>query len=152
MNAKNRQVIEEFRANGGIVNVRPPNGPILLLHTLGAKSRRHLVTPLIYRSDGDDYVVLASMGGWKTNPAWYHNLVANPGAFIEVGTERVEVTAVIVQGEERDRLFVRHAEAYPQFDYYQRKTSRQIPVIVLRRRPAGSTSPCAGAPGWAGRR
>ena len=134
MNAKNRQVIEEFRANGGVVNVRPPNGPVLLLHTVGARSCRHLVTPLIYRAEANDYVVLASMGGWKTNPAWYHNLVAKPDAFVEVGTEQFLVTAAIVEGEERDRLFALHAEAYPQFDYYQRKTSRQIPVIVLRRR------------------
>lgn len=133
MNAKNRQVIEEFRANGGVVNVRPPNGPILLLHTVGAKSGRRLVTPLIYRAEADDYVVLASMGGWKTNPAWYHNLVANPAAFIEVGTESFSVTAEIAEGEERDRLFALHAQAYPQFDYYQGKTSRRIPVIVLRR-------------------
>src|SRR5688572_11132802 len=95
VNAKNRQVIEEFRANGGVVSVRPPNGPILLLHTVGAKSGRHLVTPLIYRADGDDYVVLASMGGWKTNPAWYHNLVANPETFVEVGREQFAVTALI---------------------------------------------------------
>ena len=136
MNAKNRQVIEEFRANGGVVNVRPPNGPILLLHTVGAKSGRHLVTPLIYRADGDDYVVLASMGGWKRNPAWYHNLIANPEAFIEVGREQIAVTAEIVEGEERDRLFALHATEYPQFDYYQTKTSRRIPVVVLRRQPA----------------
>ena len=140
MNAKNRQVIEEFRANGGVVNVRPPNGPVLLLHTVGAKSGRHLVTPLIYRADGDDYVVLASMGGWKMNPAWYHNLVANPEAFIEVGREQFAVTALIAEGEERDRLFALHAAEYPQCDYYQTKTSRRIPVVVLRRQPASEST------------
>jgi deazaflavin-dependent oxidoreductase (nitroreductase family) len=140
MNAKNRQVIEEFRANGGVVSVRPPNGPILLLHTVGAKTGRHLVTPLIYRADGEDYVVLASMGGWKTNPAWYHNLVASSDASIEVGREQVAITAEIAEGEERDRLFALHAAEYPQFGYYQRKTSRSIPVVVLRRRAASVTT------------
>jgi len=140
MNAKNRQVVEEFRANGGVVTVRPPNGPILLLHTVGAKSGRHLVTPLIYRADGNAYVVLASMGGWRRNPAWYHNLASNPDVLVEVGPEQFRVTAAIVEGEERDRLFALHVEAYPQFDYYQRKTSRRIPVIVLRPRPASDST------------
>jgi deazaflavin-dependent oxidoreductase (nitroreductase family) len=134
VNTKNRQVIEEFRANGGVVTVRPPNGPILLLHTKGAKTGRAVVTPLIYRSEDDAYVVLASRGGWKANPAWYHNLVANPDALIEVGTETVAVTAEIAEGEEYERLFALHAEAYPQFEYYRGKTKRRIPVIVLRPR------------------
>lgn len=134
VNSKNRQVIDEFRANGGVVTVRPPNGPILLLHTKGARTGRALVTPLIYRSEGDAYVVLASRGGWKANPAWYYNLLANPDAFVEVAEDAFAVTAEIVEGEERDRLFALHAEAYPQFDYYQGKTKRRIPVIVLRRR------------------
>ncbi len=72
------------------------------------------------------------MGGWKTNPAWYYNLVANPEVTIEVGIETIEATAVVATGEERERLFALHAEAYPQFDYYQGKTKRVIPVIVLR--------------------
>ena len=134
LNAKNRQVIEEFRANRGKVTVKPPNGPILLLHTKGARTGKPVVTPLIYRSEDDAYVVLASRGGWKANPAWYYNLVANPDAFIEVGPTAFAVRAEIAEGEERDRLFALHAQAYPQFDYYQGKTRRRIPVIVLRRR------------------
>jgi deazaflavin-dependent oxidoreductase (nitroreductase family) len=133
VNNKNRLVIDQFRANGGIVSVTPPNGPILLLHTTGAKTGRQLLTPLIYRRDGARYVVLASIGGWKTNPAWYHNLVAHPGVVVEVGTETFAATATVASGEERDRLFALHAQTYPQFDYYQGKTSRVIPVIVLDR-------------------
>jgi deazaflavin-dependent oxidoreductase (nitroreductase family) len=136
MNQKNRQVIEEFRANGGVVTVTPPHGPILLLHTKGARTGRDCLTPLIYRPDGPCYVVAASMGGWKRDPDWYHNLVADPHAFVEVGTDAFPVTAELALGEERDRLFALHAAAYPQFDYYQRKTKRVIPVIVLRREPA----------------
>ena len=135
MNAKNRRVIEEFRANGGVVSVRPPNGPILLLHTRGARSGKSLVTPLIYRREGDSYVVLASMGGWKTNPAWYYNLCAHPEASIEVGASAFPVRAQVVEGEERGRLFALHAEAYPQFEYYRSKTRRQIPVILLHPQP-----------------
>ena len=131
MNKKNQQVIDEFRANGGVVTITPPHGPVLLLHTKGARTGRELVTPLIYRPEGDCYVVLASMGGWKTNPAWYYNLVANPGASIEVGMQTLDVTAVVAEGAERERLFVLHCEAYEQFAYYQGKTKRQIPVIVL---------------------
>ena len=132
-NNKNLRVIEEFRANGGFVTVRPPNGLLLLLHSRGARTGRECVTPLIYRKDGERYVVLASMGGWKTHPAWYYNLVANPQALIEVGSEVLAVNAVITEGEERERLFLLHAESYPQFAYYQRKTARVIPVIVLER-------------------
>ena len=132
LNQKNRQVIEEFRANGGIVTVTPPNGPILLLHTRGARTGRELVTPLIYRREGDCYVVAASMGGWRTNPAWYYNTVANPEASVEVGTETLRVLARTTEGPERQRLFDAHCNAYPQFAYYQGKTKRTIPVVVLQ--------------------
>ena len=134
MNQKNRQVIEEFRANAGTVSVTPPNGPVLLLHTKGARTGRECLTPLIYRREGDSYVVAASMGGWKTNPAWYYNLVANPEAWIEVGAESFKVAAKVAAGGERDRLFALHAQTYPQFEYYQGKTKRTIPVVVLERK------------------
>lgn len=133
MNQKNRQVIEEFRANGGIVTVTPPRGPVLLLHSRGARTGREYVTPLMYMEDGSRYVIFASMGGWRRNPDWYYNLVANPDASIEVGTEVLRVTAVVTEGEERDLLFARQAAEYPQFAYYQGKTTRKIPVIVLQR-------------------
>lgn len=132
MNKKNRQVIEEFRANGGIVSVRPPNGPILLLHTTGAKTGKPCLTPLIYLECDGAYLVAASMGGWRRNPDWYYNLVAQPNARIEVGREVLEVHAEIAQGAERDRLYAELSSAYPQFAYYQGKTSRAIPVILLR--------------------
>ena len=130
--SKNQQVIDEFRANAGVVSVTPPHGPVLLLHSKGARTGRELVTPLIYRPEGDSFVVAASMGGWKTNPAWYYNLVASPGASIEVGTRTLDVTAIVAQGAECERLFAVHCETYPQFAYYQGKTKRQIPVVVLR--------------------
>lgn len=144
VNRKNRQVIEEFRANRGVVTVTPPNGPVLLLHTTGARTGRQHLVPLIYRREGGSYVVLASMGGWKKNPAWFYNLLAHPRVRIEVGADTFDATALVASGEERARLFALHAEAYAQFDYYQRKTARQIPVVILHPRPAGdsyATSP-----------
>jgi deazaflavin-dependent oxidoreductase (nitroreductase family) len=140
LSQKNRQVIEEFRANAGVVTVTPPNGPILLLHTRGAKTGRPVVTPLIYRPEGESFVVLASMGGWKTNPAWYYNLVANPDASIEVGAKALDVTAVVADGPERERLFELHCAAYPQFAYYQGKTTRRIPVVVLTPRDSNAAA------------
>jgi deazaflavin-dependent oxidoreductase (nitroreductase family) len=134
MNQKNRQVIEEFRANEGVVTVTPPRGPVLLLHTRGARTGRELVTPLMYTQDADRYVVLASRGGSAKNPDWYYNLLANPDATIEVGTNVLAVSAIAAESEERDRLFAQQAGAYPQFAYYQGKTRRRIPVIVLERR------------------
>lgn len=133
MNQKNRQVIEEFRATGGVVNVTPPRGPILILHSKGAKTGRGCVTPLIYLEDGDRYVVFASRGGSRRNPDWYYNLVSHPDASVEVGTEAFTVTATVAEGDERDLLFSRQATAFPQFAYYQGKTQRRIPVITLER-------------------
>jgi deazaflavin-dependent oxidoreductase (nitroreductase family) len=134
MNQKNRQVIDEFRANGGTVTVTPPRGPILILHTRGARTGRPCETPLMYSRDGDRYVVLASRGGSAKNPDWYYNLLAHPEASVEVGGDTLTVTATVVQGEGRERLSQSHAEAYPQFAYYQSKTRRVIPVVVLGRR------------------
>ncbi len=77
--------------------------------------------------------MIASKGGAPTNPDWYHNLVANPAVRVEVGTETFEAQARIAEGEERERLFAAQAALMPGFADYQRKTSRQIPVVVLER-------------------
>ena len=139
LNQKNRQVIEEFRANSGVVSVTPPRGPVLLLHTRGARTGRACVTPLMYTQDGERYVVLASRGGSAKNPDWYYNLLANPEATIEVGSEVFDVDAAVTHGEERERLFTMQAATYPQFAYYQGKTRRVIPVVVLARRKNDTT-------------
>ncbi len=129
----NRQVIEEFRNNQGRVGGMFEGAPLLLLHTVGAKSGKPRANPLMYLPDGDRWVVFASKGGAPTNPDWYHNLVANPQISIEVGTDTFEVTATVAQGEERDNLYSRQADLYPQFADYERKTTRKIPVVVLTR-------------------
>ena len=95
----NQSVIEEFRANAGMVGGPFEGAPLLLLITTGAKTGLERTSPVMYLPDGDRYVVFASKGGAPTNPDWFHNLVANPGATVEVGTERLQVTAAIAEGD-----------------------------------------------------
>lgn len=126
----NQAVIDTFRANGGKVN--GPNR-LLLLTTTGAKSNQPHTTPVAYSTDGERLVIIASKGGAPTNPDWYHNLVANPLVTVELGTERFQARASVATGEERERLYAQHAALMPGFAEYQRKTTRQIPVVVLER-------------------
>ena len=127
-NDYNNELIEKFRANNGAM----PNGaPLLLLGTTGARSGQPRVNPLAYTRDGDRYVIIASKGGYATNPDWYHNLVANPEVTVEVGDKRFPARAIVTEGSERERLFNAQAALMPNFADYQTKTTRQIPVIVL---------------------
>lgn len=132
-NAFNNTVVAEFRANGGKVGGSFANTPVLLLTTTGAKSGQLRTTPVCYTTDGDRIVVLASKAGAPTNPDWYHNLLANPAATVELGTETFRARASVVSGEERQRLYDRQAAIMPGFAEYQQKTTRQIPVVVLER-------------------
>ncbi|TMK27071.1 MAG: nitroreductase family deazaflavin-dependent oxidoreductase [Actinobacteria bacterium] len=129
----NRAIIDEFRANEGRVGGPFEGSPVLLLTSTGAKSGERRTTPVMYLPDGERMVVFASKGGAPTNPAWYHNLLAHPAATVEVGPETVDVNAVVTSGEDRERLFNRQAELYPQFADYARKTTREIPVVALER-------------------
>jgi deazaflavin-dependent oxidoreductase (nitroreductase family) len=131
----NSAIIEEFRANEGRVGGPFDGAPVLLLTSTGAKSGARRTTPVMYLPDGERMVIIASKGGAPTNPAWYHNLRANPAATVEVGPDTVDVNAVVTSGEERQRLFDRQAERFPQFADYAQKTSREIPVVALE--PAG---------------
>ena len=133
LNDFNQQVMEEFRANQGKAGGQLAHMPLLLLTTTGAKSGRAITKPLVYTRDGERIVIVASFAGGPKNPPWYHNLVANPEATVELGSERFRVRATATSGEERQRLFNRHAEQMPIFTEYQQKTTRQIPVIVLTR-------------------
>ena len=130
----NRAIIEEFRAHGGRVGGPFEGTPVLLLSTIGAKSGEARTTPVVYLKDGERMIIFASKAGAPENPAWYHNLRANPSVTVEVGNERLDADAVVLTGEERDRLFNRQAELHPQFEDYARRTSRLIPVIALERR------------------
>ena len=133
LNDFNQQVISEFRANQGKVGGQLANMPMLLLTMTGAKSGRTITKPLVYTTDGDRIVIIASFAGAPKSPAWYNNLVANPVATVEIGSERFQVRAAVTTGEERQRLFDRQAEKMPIFAEYQKKTTRQIPVLVLTR-------------------
>jgi deazaflavin-dependent oxidoreductase (nitroreductase family) len=134
MNDFNNQVVEEFRTNEGKVSGYFEGKNVLLLTTIGAKSGQERLSPLVYTSDGDKLVVAASMGGAPKNPAWFHNLVANPKVTIEVGTEKFEATATVIEDRaERDRLYagmVAHAEGFAE---YETKTTRLIPIVVFER-------------------
>ena len=130
----NADIIEEFRANAGKVGGPFEGAPMLLLHSTGARSGAERVNPVVYQRDGDRWVVFASKGGADTNPAWLHNLRANPEATIEVGTDTADVRARVAEGAERERLWTRQKELMPGFADYERKTSRQIPVVVLEPR------------------
>jgi len=127
----NQQIIDEFHANEGRVGGMFERMPLLLLHHTGAKTGASRVNPLAYMDDDGRYVIFASKGGAPTNPDWYHNLMTNPLATVEVGTDTVSVRAAESVGEERDRLFRAQAERAPQFAEYEKKTKRTIPVIAL---------------------
>jgi len=129
MRAHNRKVIEDFRANKGA-----GDRPLLLLNTVGARTGQSRTTPMMYVPDGDRLLVIASNAGAPRHPDWFHNLVASPKVTVEVGDQVYEATAVVTQGEERDRLFGEIAERYPFFIDHQAKIDRQIPVVALERR------------------
>jgi deazaflavin-dependent oxidoreductase (nitroreductase family) len=131
----NRQVIEEFRANGGQVGGQFAGAPLLLLHTVGAKSGQSRVNPMMYQKVDGGYAVFASKGGAPTNPDWYHNLLVHPQVRAEIGTETVDLVAREVGGDERERIWSAQKAAYPGFADYERKTTRQIPVVVLQSAP-----------------
>jgi deazaflavin-dependent oxidoreductase (nitroreductase family) len=132
----NQRNIAEFRANHGQLGGNFTGAPVLLLHTVGARSGQPRVNPMMYLADGDRYLVFASKAGADSNPDWYWNLRANPDVTIEVGDETVAVHATELTGEERDQKYGVQSERYPGFAEYQQKTSRKIPVIALIRRDA----------------
>jgi deazaflavin-dependent oxidoreductase (nitroreductase family) len=105
--------------------------PVLLLTTTGRKTGQKRTTPLIYARDGDDYLVVASMGGAPQHPDWYRNLLADPSAAIQVRADHVGVTARPAGEEERARLWAIVAAPWPNYDAYQSRTDRVIPVVVL---------------------
>ena len=130
----NSRIIEEFRTNEGKVGPPFEGAPMVLLTTRGAKSGLPRTAPLVYLADGARIVIFASKAGAPTHPDWYHNLVANPTATVEVGTDSYEVDAVVTTGEERNSLFRRQVKLMPGFADYEAATTRVIPVIALVRR------------------
>lgn len=127
----NEQIITEFRANHGKVGGPFEGAPLLLLHSIGARTGAERVSPLMYMPNDGTFVIFASKAGADTNPDWYHNLKAHPETTIEVGDETIAVLASEVEGAERDELYRRQADLYSGFADYEKKTSRVIPVVVL---------------------
>jgi len=129
----NKGIIDEFHAKAG-KGIGMFGDNLLLLTARGAKTGQVRTHPLVYHRDGDRYVIAASMGGAPKNPAWYHNLVKNREAEVEVGTDKFKVRATpIAKGPERDRLYEAHGATFEAFRGYPKKTTRIIPVVVLER-------------------
>jgi deazaflavin-dependent oxidoreductase (nitroreductase family) len=125
--------VDRYRATDGAEGHEWRGTTALLLTTTGRRSGEKRTLPLIYQSDGDRYVVVASHGGSKDHPRWYYNLVAEPNVEVQVLGDRFKARATTAEGEERERLWTLMTAAWPAYDDYQKKTDRQIPVVVLTR-------------------
>ena len=132
-NAFNRNLIDEFHARGGKVGGIFEGLPLLLLTTTGAKSGNPRIAPLVYGTDRNRLIVAASKGGSPTNPDWYHNIVASPEVAVDLGIGPFPARATIVEGSERDRLFDELVAVIPKLAETQASTTRQLPVIALKR-------------------
>jgi deazaflavin-dependent oxidoreductase (nitroreductase family) len=126
--------VRVYRETGGQVGYHWRGTTILLLTTKGRRSGEQRTTPLIHRTDGDDWVIVASKGGAPEHPGWFQNLQAEPNAAIQIRDEEIPVRAAVAEGEERERLWAAMVEVWPAYEEYSQKTSREIPVVVLRRR------------------
>jgi deazaflavin-dependent oxidoreductase (nitroreductase family) len=127
----NAKVIGEFRANSGRVGGMWEGTPLLLLHHTGAMSGVSRVNPVAYLPDDGRYFIWAANGGASKHPAWYHNLREHPVTRIEVSSQTIDVAAEEATGDERDCLFAKAAERYPQLADIAQKTERIIPLVIL---------------------
>jgi F420H(2)-dependent quinone reductase len=124
-----------YRATAGLLGHRLPFAPpSLLLDHVGARTGKKRTTPLVYIKDGERVVLVASKGGYPQNPGWFHNLRANPDTMIQVGSERRPVRARVAAPQERARLWPMVVDTYGGYADYQRRTEREIPLVVLEPR------------------
>jgi F420H(2)-dependent quinone reductase len=124
-----------YRATHGLIGYRVPGAPaVLLLDHVGAKSGKRRTTPLVFARDGENVILIASKGGYPKNPAWFHNLVANPDTTIQIGSKRMDVHARVAKPDEYDRLWKLAVAVYGGYEDYRRRTDRQIPLVVLEPR------------------
>jgi deazaflavin-dependent oxidoreductase (nitroreductase family) len=128
----NSKIIDEFRANEGKVGGPFEGAPLLLLHTVGARTGQERVNPMMYLLADGGYAVFASKAGAPSNPDWYHNLLAHPKVTAEIGARTVELIARVAEGDERERIWAAQKAANPGFADYERQTTRQIPVVILK--------------------
>jgi len=129
----NKKIIDEFRANKGIVGAPFAEIPLLLLGTIGAKSGKSRLNPLAYNKEGKDIIVVASMAGANQNPPWFYNLKANPIVNVEIDEDNFQAVAKITEEPNRTDFYNRIEEKMPMFADYKKKTNRIIPVILLER-------------------
>jgi F420H(2)-dependent quinone reductase len=132
-NLMTRVHVEAYRRTGGRVGNRWQGAPILLLEHVGRKSGNRRTTPLLYLEDGDDLVIVGSRGGSDAPPAWWLNLEANPDVAVQVGSEHRSVKARTAGPEERRRLWPQVVEMYSDYENYQKRTDREIPLVILSR-------------------
>ena len=123
-----------YRATGGRLGSRFRRAPVMLLDHVGRKSGARRTSPLIYTRDGDDVLLIATNGGASRHPPWYHNVTAAGTARVEIGPDAWVVTVRVAGEGERERLWAKMVDAYSPYDDYQRRTERQIPLVVLSRR------------------
>ena len=133
LDAFNNAIIEEFRANDGVVGGPFEGATLLLLTSTGAKSGQPRLSPLAYLTIDGKTIIVGSKAGADTNPHWVHNLRANPRAHVEVGTDAYDVVARELPEDERDATYPKIVEIAPGFGDYQSKTSRKIPLFELQR-------------------
>jgi F420H(2)-dependent quinone reductase len=132
-NAMTRMHVAAYRLTGGRIGGTFRGAPCLLLHHVGRKSGKAHTSPLMYAEDGDDLVIVASKGGAPKDPLWWLNLKASPHTTVQVGGEHREVTARQASPEEKQRLWPKVNAVWPEFERYQQRTDRDIPVVILRR-------------------
>jgi deazaflavin-dependent oxidoreductase (nitroreductase family) len=124
-----------YKLTGGLIGYAVPGAaPTLLLEHVGAKSGTKRTSPLSFIRDGDNMVVVASKGGYPQNPAWFHNLKANPDTTVQVKRKNVPVHARVADPDERARLWPEVVKAYSGYDAYQKRTDREIPLVILEPR------------------
>jgi deazaflavin-dependent oxidoreductase (nitroreductase family) len=128
----NRRMIEEFRAHGGKPGGPFAGSPLLLLHTIGARTGQERINPLMYLDlNGGKVAVFATANGAPSHPDWYHNLVVNPNVSAEIGTESRRFRAYTAYGDEREEIWSRQKHDFPSFADFEASSDRQIPVVIL---------------------
>jgi deazaflavin-dependent oxidoreductase (nitroreductase family) len=120
-----------YQETDGEVGYEWNGAPSLLLTTTGRRTGAVRTSPLIFGRDGEDFLVVASVGGMPNHPAWYLNLQADPHASIQVRAEHLDVVARTASPEEKPRLWAIVNEVWPNYDVYQSRTERVIPVVIL---------------------
>ena len=131
VNVMTRLNVIAYRVSRGRLGGKMQEAPVCILHTVGRKSGKRRETPLLYLPDGDKVVLVASAGGRETSPAWFHNLRAMDVAEVEILGRRTRMTPRVASGEERAQYWARVNEIYSDYDAYQERTDREIPVIVM---------------------